>query len=166
MDTVINFSDYKIFEIDDKTLELLNQNGKTYAQIKNNLSSVFNENELNDLIKSMKELGLIEVENSVFRNDINKTLGNITSIILLIAQDCNLRCSYCYADEGKYYNSGKMDFNTAKKSVDFLIQKSCSKKLGICFFGGEPLLNFDLIKKLWITATVKKKKQERNLDLV
>lgn len=165
MDTVIKFADYKIFEndnrkyiycvidnkifeIDDKTLGLLNQDGKTYEETKNNLSSLFSEDELDELINSMHELGLIENETHNFKNNLDQMPGNITSLILLVAQDCNLRCSYCYADEGKYYNSGKMDVNTAKKSVDFLIEKSASEKIGICFFGGEPLLNFELIKEV------------------
>ncbi len=165
MDTVINFTDFKIFknnnhkyiycikdnkvcEIDDKTLALLNQDGKTNEEIKNNLSSLFSEDELAKLIKSMYEYGFIENKDYELKNNSNQISSNISVINLLVVQDCNLRCSYCYGDGGKYQNSGIMDFCTAKKSVDFLIDKSKSEKLGICFFGGEPLLNFELIKEV------------------
>lgn len=140
--------DNKIFEIDNKTLALLNQEGKTYKEIKNNLSSLFSKEELNEIIKAMYDYGIIENRSQKLKNDSNQMSRSVSSIILLVAQDCNLRCSYCYADEGKYHNSGKMDIEVAKKSVDFLIHKSENEKLGICFFGGEPLLNFKLIKEV------------------
>lgn len=141
-------NDNKIFEIDDKTLALLDQEGKTYEEIENDLSSLFSKDELDDLIKSMHEFGIIENKGEKLKENSNKISRSISAITLLVAQDCNLRCSYCYADEGKYHNSGKMDLATAKKSVDFLIRKSESDELGVCFFGGEPLLNFTLVKEV------------------
>ena len=165
MDRIIKFADYKIFEneeqifiycvadnkifeIDDRLLALLKEDGKTYGEIKNNMETLFSDSELDELIESMYELGLIEKESHDVCNHLDEATGDISSITLLVAQDCNLRCSYCYAEEGKYNNCGKMDITTAKKCVDFLIEKSGSNKLGICFFGGEPLLNFELIKEV------------------
>lgn len=140
--------DNKIFEIDNKTLALLNQDKKTYKELQDNLSLLFSKDELDELIKSMYNYGLIENKSEGLKNNCKQISRSVSSIILLVAQDCNLRCSYCYADEGKYNNSGTMDFAIAKKSIDFLIHKSESEKLGICFFGGEPLLNFKLIKEV------------------
>ena len=74
--------------------------------------------------------------------------GDITMITLIIIQKCNLRCSYCFGDNGTYSDSGIMDIKTAKKSIDFLLEKSKSEFLTVCFFGGEPLLNFRLIKEV------------------
>ncbi|WGX77866.1 radical SAM protein (plasmid) [Paraclostridium bifermentans] len=165
MNKIINFTDFKIFEInnkkyiyciednkiyeiDDRTVALLNQNEKTYEDLKNNLAPLFNEGELDDLIKSMYECGIIENKDNTVKSNFNQIPTDISWINLLVVQDCNLRCSYCYAEDGKYQNSGVMDIDTAKKSVDFLINKSKCEKIGICFFGGEPLLNFKLIKEV------------------
>lgn len=162
---IISFTDFKIFEsnkkkylycikdnkiceIDNKTLALLNEDGQEYEKIKNNLSSLFCEDELDELIKLMTEYGIIENKENKLKNNNDEIFTEISSITMLVAQNCNLRCSYCYADEGKYQNCGSMDINTAKKAIDFLIEKSKSKQLGVCFFGGEPLLNVELIKKI------------------
>ncbi len=178
MDTIISFADYKIFnndnrkyiycvednrifETDDRLLELLNQDGKPYDEIKYNLSTLFSVTELDELIKLMHELKLIKTECHDVERHSNDTSGNITTLLLLVAQDCNLRCSYCYADEGKYYDAGKMDLMTAKKSIDFLMDKSSGNKLSICFFGGEPLLNFALIKE--VVAYCQNKEKERGI---
>lgn len=141
-------NDNKIFEIDDKTLALLNESGKTYEEIERNLANLFTKEELHELIKLMQDFNIIESNGDKFKNNYTIKDESLSSIMLLVAQDCNLRCAYCYADEGKYHDCGKMDITTAKKAVDFLVDKSDSDKLGICFFGGEPLLNINLIKEV------------------
>lgn len=66
---------------------------------------------------------------------------------LLISQDCNLKCGYCYADHGTYRSEKKlMSYDTAKKCIDKLLSKDYDNT--IVFFGGEPLLNFSLIQKI------------------
>lgn len=73
----------------------------------------------------------------------------VTDIALLVSQDCNQKCIYCYADEGKYNQEGLMDQETAIRSVDWLVEQSKDKeKIGIRFYGGEPLLNYDIIQKV------------------
>ncbi len=77
-------------------------------------------------------------------------IGNpIVNIALFVTQECNLNCVYCYGEGGNYGSSGHMASNTAKKAVDWLVEQSGEvKKLGITFFGGEPLMNFPLIKEV------------------
>ncbi len=66
---------------------------------------------------------------------------------LMISQDCNLRCAYCYAEHGSYGCEKKlMNFDTAKRSTDKLFNKARDNR--IVFFGGEPFLNFSLMKDL------------------
>ena len=67
-------------------------------------------------------------------------------IALLVEQSCNLQCTYCYAGDGSYGNPGKMSFDTAKKVIDHFSENN--NNLHINFFGGEPLLNFKLIKSV------------------
>ncbi len=69
-----------------------------------------------------------------------------TGLTLMVSQECNLKCKYCYGDGGEYCNRGKMDFSTAKKAINYLIKIAPTNKIGICFFGGEPLMNLKLIK--------------------
>lgn len=67
------------------------------------------------------------------------------SLCLIISHDCNLRCGYCYADQGTFGGEKKlMSFKTAKESIDKLLSKNCNNF--ILFFGGEPFLNFPLMK--------------------
>lgn len=74
--------------------------------------------------------------------------GVVKALCLNIAHGCNLRCRYCFADDGQYH--GKTDYmseSTAKNAIDFLISKSGSRKrLEVDFFGGEPLLNMDAVR--------------------
>ena len=76
-------------------------------------------------------------------------LRAVTSIALFVAQTCNLRCVYCYGEGGEYSEPGMMDEKTALAAVDWLIDNSLDEpEVQIGFFGGEPLLNFKLMKKV------------------
>ncbi len=80
--------------------------------------------------------------------------GEIKALCLHICHDCNLRCRYCFADEGAYHARREfMSFETAKAAIDFLIANSGNRKvLETDFFGGEPLMNFDVVKKTVLYA--------------
>jgi uncharacterized protein len=72
----------------------------------------------------------------------------VVNISLFLAQACNMRCVYCYGGGGEYAEKGMMSEETAFKAVDWLIANSGNaEKVNICFFGGEPLLNFPVMKK-------------------
>ncbi|MDW5300621.1 MAG: 4Fe-4S cluster-binding domain-containing protein, partial [Sedimentibacter sp.] len=75
---------------------------------------------------------------------------NVKAICLNVSHDCNLRCEYCFASEGDY-NSGRelMSKEVALKAVDYLVANSAGRKnIEIDFFGGEPLMNFDVVKEV------------------
>ena len=74
----------------------------------------------------------------------------VKAICLHMAHDCNLRCGYCFADSGAYHGQRSlMSLETGKKALDFLIKASKHRKhIEVDFFGGEPLLNFDVCKQL------------------
>jgi uncharacterized protein len=81
---------------------------------------------------------------------INKIEPAIKAMCLNMTHDCNLRCEYCFASQGTY-NGEKafLSFETGKKAFDFLVQSSGKRRnLEVDFFGGEPLMNFETIKKL------------------
>ncbi|MDO5300898.1 MAG: thioether cross-link-forming SCIFF peptide maturase [Tissierellia bacterium] len=74
----------------------------------------------------------------------------IKAMCLHVAHDCNLRCKYCFAAQGDFHGERLlMDLETGKRALDFLLQNSGSRhNLEVDFFGGEPLMNFDLVKEL------------------
>ena len=74
----------------------------------------------------------------------------VKAMCLLIAMDCNLRCEYCFASTGDYGAGRKlMTVETGKKAIDFLLEKSGNREnLEVDFFGGEPLMNFEVVKQL------------------
>ena len=74
----------------------------------------------------------------------------VKALCLHIAHDCNLACRYCFAEEGEYHGRrALMSFEVGKAALDFLIANSGSRRnLEVDFFGGEPLLNFDVVKRL------------------
>ena len=74
----------------------------------------------------------------------------VKALCLHVAHTCNLNCSYCFASQGKYHGDrALMSFEVGKRAFDFLIENSGTRRnLEVDFFGGEPALNFDVIKKL------------------
>ena len=74
----------------------------------------------------------------------------VKALCLHIAHDCNLACKYCFAEEGEYHGRrALMSFEVGKKALDFLIANSGSRRnLEVDFFGGEPLMNWDVVKRL------------------
>ena len=79
-----------------------------------------------------------------------KTSGVIKALCLHVAHSCNLNCSYCFASQGKYHGDrALMSFEVGKQALDFLVAHSGSRKnLEVDFFGGEPLMNFQVVKDL------------------
>lgn len=102
-----------------------------------------------NIMKAPPFIQMIGPQTIQLEDHVNENLSQLT---LEITQRCNLRCKYCiYQDKnGKFRNFNKehdMDFNTAKKAIDYAIQHSAGKDFHLTFYGGEPLLNFDLIRQ-------------------
>lgn len=79
-----------------------------------------------------------------------KTAGVVKALCLHIAHTCNLNCSYCFASQGKYHGDrAVMSFEVGKQALDFLVANSGTRRnLEVDFFGGEPLMNFQVVKDL------------------
>lgn len=82
--------------------------------------------------------------------DFKNRHAELKALCLHVAHTCNLNCSYCFAAQGKYHGErALMSFETGKRALDFLIENSGSRRnLEVDFFGGEPLMNFDVVKRL------------------
>ena len=102
--------------------------------------------------EAIQDIETLKSEGLLFKDEIKAypmKSSEIKALCIHICHDCNFRCRYCFADEGAYHAKREaMSFETAKKAVDFLIQNSGKRKvLEMDFFGGEPLMNLDVLKK-------------------
>ncbi|MBP1552783.1 MAG: thioether cross-link-forming SCIFF peptide maturase [Oscillospiraceae bacterium] len=93
-----------------------------------------------------------------------KTSGVVKALCLHIAHTCNLNCEYCFASQGKYHGErSMMSFEVGKRAFDWLIENSGSRRnLEVDFFGGEPLMNFDVVKQLVEYARSIEKEKGKN----
>ena len=99
-------------------------------------------------IEALKEKGLLFSTSQTSVGE-NYEAGIVKSLCLHLSHDCNLRCRYCFANQGDYHGKREnMPLNVALKAVDMLIAKSGAvKNLEMDFFGGEPLMNFDVLRQ-------------------
>jgi len=93
-----------------------------------------------------------------------KTAGVVKALCLHIAHTCNLNCSYCFASQGKYHGErAVMSFEVGKRALDFLVENSGTRRnLEVDFFGGEPLMNFEVVKQLVAYARSIEKEKGKN----
>ena len=123
--------------------------------------------ELYDSITSLKEAGSLFAPDT-FRDKAGdlkkKTSGVIKALCMHIAHTCNLDCSYCFASQGKYHGErALMSFEVGKRALDFLIENSGTRRnLEVDFFGGEPLMNFGVVKDLVAYARTREKECGKN----
>ena len=128
---------------------------ETETVLKEKLGDRYTEEDLKDILDAVTEL---TEQGRLFTKDIYENLIGIVkqrktvvkALCLHIAHDCNLACQYCFAEEGEYHGRrALMSYEVGKKALDFLVANSGSRRnLEVDFFGGEPLLNFDVVKKL------------------
>lgn len=91
--------------------------------------------------------------------------GNVIKALCLhVAHTCNLNCSYCFASQGKYHGErAVMSFEVGKQALDFLIANSGTRRnLEVDFFGGEPLMNWNVVKELVAYARTQEKIHNKN----
>ncbi|MEG1550825.1 MAG: 4Fe-4S cluster-binding domain-containing protein, partial [Oscillospiraceae bacterium] len=119
-----------------------NNNDVTESEILECISDV------NALIKSEKLFTPDVYEDMAF--DFKNRNTTLKALCLHVAHTCNLNCSYCFASQGKYQGDrALMSFEVGKKALDFLIENSGTRKnLEVDFFGGEPLMNWEVVKEL------------------
>ena len=111
-----------------------------------------------EIREAVEEVAQLKKEGSLFTPDtyeaplidFKKRPTVVKALCLHIAHDCNLACRYCFAEEGEYHGRrALMSYETGKAALDFLIANSGSRRnLEVDFFGGEPLMNFEVVKQL------------------
>ena len=124
-------------------------------QILDMLEEKYHENDISEAYYEIREL---QDAGQLFTKDIYEPYINsfkdrpiiVKALCLHIAHDCNLACKYCFAGEGEYHgDKALMSFEVGKKALDFLVAHSgANKNLEVDFFGGEPTMNFDVVKRI------------------
>lgn len=120
--------------------ELTNKYGKSIA-----------EDTMAELLE-MKQEGMIDTKDTYTDEEINREGPSVVkAMCLLVAQDCNMRCKYCFADTGEFHMQNRCltSFETGKAALEWLVKMSGKRhQIEVDFFGGEPLMNFKVVKQL------------------
>ncbi len=124
-----------------------------------------------DIVEAMDEIDELIKEEQLFCPDkyiLNTTWKSnipvIKAMCLHVAHDCNIRCAYCFASQGDFEGDRSlMPLETGKKALEFLCQNSGNRRnLEVDFFGGEPLMNFQVVKDLVVFGRKLEKKYNKN----
>ena len=126
-----------------------------------------------ELTACYEQIAALKAEGQLFTPDTyapiagqfrEKSAGVVKALCLHVAHTCNLNCSYCFASQGKYHGERAiMSFEVGKRALDFLIENSGRRRnLEVDFFGGEPLMNFGVVKELVAYARSREKEAGKN----
>ena len=118
-------------------------------------------------IRTLVKMGKLYTEDTFedMAGKFKERSGNVVKALCLhVAHTCNLNCSYCFASQGKYHGDrALMSFEVGKRALDFLIENSGKRRnLEVDFFGGEPLMNWDVVKQLVQYARSVEKEHNKN----
>lgn len=159
--------------VDDVAYDIIsmykdNDKDTIYKEIQSKYSDVTRE-DIDDCISDINELEesgklFTEDEYADLAFDFKKRNSVIKALCLHIAHTCNLNCEYCFASQGKYHGErALMSLEVGKRAIDFLIENSGKRhNLEVDFFGGEPLMNFDVVKGIVEYARSIEKKYDKN----
>lgn len=160
-----------IHTVDDAAYDIIQLYGKTPIQ---ELTSIITrrhgitENEVQEVIDDLETL---KKENKLYTEDLfageadlfKKRQSVVKALCLHVAHGCNMTCGYCFAGKGEYHGEkALMSYEVGKRALDWLIEHSGSRRnLEVDFFGGEPLLNFDVVKQLVAYGRSREKECEK-----
>lgn len=163
---VLDVNSGAVHAVDDLVYDILEEYNKN-----EDASGIITEDETRELINTFSgrydeadiaeacgELTELTRQGRLFTKDIYEQYidgfggrqTNVKALCLHIAHDCNLACRYCFANDGEYHGRrALMSFDVGRKALDFLVANSGSRRnLEVDFFGGEPTMNFEVVKQL------------------
>lgn len=165
---VLDINSGDVHVVDDIVYDMLDFYEKyTKEEILDKLSSKYSKRDLEEAYEEISEL---KKEGMLFSDEID--MGNIKyneqnvvkALCLHVAHDCNLRCKYCFASQGDFKGERLlMPLEVGRKALEFIsINSGKRKNLEVDFFGGEPLMNFDVVKELVSYGRILEKKYNKN----
>lgn len=173
MNVVLDTCSGGVHIVDDLAYDMIEQFEKTEKnRLIDQLSEKYKEPK-EDVLECYSQIEELKNSEQLFAKDTFKDLaGNlkkknenvVKALCLHIAHTCNLNCEYCFASQGKYQGErAVMSFEVGKRAIDFLIENSATRhNLEVDFFGGEPLMNFQVVKDIVAYARSVEKKANKN----
>lgn len=170
---VLDSNSGSVHAVDEVAFEVIDKyESRSKEEIILELCDKYPEITADDIEEIFQDIEELKREGKLFSEDKFKDLQidikarptQLKALCLHIAHDCNMCCKYCFAGEGEYSGDRSlMSFEVGKRALDFLIEQSGSRKnLEVDFFGGEPLLNFDVVKQLVAYARSIEKEKGKN----
>ena len=153
---VIDAFSGSVHSVDDVAYDIIAMYEKGRDEIVKAITGKYNIPE-SEVLSCIDDVAALKKNKQLFCEDIYadkadalKSRNNVIKALCLhVAHICNLNCSYCFAGQGKYKGErALMSLDTAKRAIDFLIENSGSRtNLEVDFFGGEPLMNIEVVKE-------------------
>lgn len=171
MNIVMDIHSGSVHIVDEMSYNIIEQLdlGKEKKEVIECLSHDYEEEVLK---QAMSEVDVLIDDGMLFTKDEYKKVVDdfknrstvVKALCLHIAHDCNMACEYCFASEGEYHGDrSMMSFEVGKKAIDFLVKNSANRRnLEVDFFGGEPLMNFKVVKELVIYARSIEEEHNKN----
>jgi len=167
---VLDVNSGAVHVVDDLTYEMISlYEDHSREEMFSLLSSSYPEQELIEAYDEIQDLVregqlFTEDEYESYIMDFKKRPTVVKALCLHIAHDCNLACRYCFAEEGEYHGRRElMSFEVGRQALDFLIANSGNRRnLEVDFFGGEPLMNWQVVKDLVAYGREQEKIHDKN----
>ena len=172
MNILLDVNSGGVHIIDDITYDLLDKVKPPFEKEcpEDVVSGLLAQYKKEEIVESYEEILSLYEAKMLYSEDIygdyadTAVVSPIKAMCLHIAHDCNLRCQYCFASTGDFGTGRKlMPFETGKAAIDFLLEKSGDREnLEVDFFGGEPMMNFEVVKEIVAYARSKEKEYGKN----
>ena len=177
MNIVLDICSGSVHVVDEVAFDIINMFESTAKEdIVSNILEKYKDRDdvtREDILDCISDIEELKEDGKLFSKDSfepmagelkKKSAGIVKALCLHIAHSCNLNCSYCFASQGKYHGErALMSFEVGKQAFDFLIANSGTRRnLEVDFFGGEPLMNFDVVKQLVAYARSIEKQHGKN----
>ena len=158
-DIVLDTASGSVHLVDDVAYDIIEMyKSRTPDEICAAVCAKYPEVTREDVLECLDDIAALEAAHKLFTPDDYEELAGeykerskvIKALCLHVAHTCNLNCSYCFASQGKYHGErALMSFEVGRRALDFLVENSGSRRnLEVDFFGGEPLMNWQVVKDL------------------
>ena len=164
-----------VHAVDDAAYEIISMTDRGFGEdeIISALSGKYDGVSDGDIAECLSDIRTLKDEGKLFTEDTFEPMadvfkaksGNVVKALCLhVAHTCNLNCSYCFASQGKFHGDrALMSFDVGRRALDFLIENSGTRRnLEVDFFGGEPLMNWNVVKQLVMYARSIEKEKKKN----
>ncbi|MBQ4160449.1 MAG: thioether cross-link-forming SCIFF peptide maturase [Clostridia bacterium] len=163
--------------VDDVAYDIISMyEEKTPAEIKKSILEKYKDSEdvtAQEIAECIEDIEGLKKQGKLFTNDAYEEIAknyrrsnfSIKALCLHVAHVCNLNCSYCFASQGEYHGDrALMRLDVGKRALDFLVENSGNhKNLDVDFFGGEPLMNWEVVKALVAYGRELEQKHGKNI---